>query len=71
MIEMFLGLMLVCDPNEITACNIVRSPFYETHEECVLGMSTEGLAYVTNTYGTEVHIGLLTCTPVQLQGEPT
>ena len=71
MIEMFLGLILVCDPNETTSCGIVRSPFHETQEECVVSMATEGMAYVMATYGNEVHIGLLTCIPVQLQGEPT
>lgn len=68
---MFLGLILVCDPNETTSCSIVRSPFYETHEECVVSMATEGLAFMLSAYGEDAHIGLLTCLPVRLQGEPT
>lgn len=71
MIEMFLGMILVCDPNDSNTCGIVRSPFFETREECVLNLGTEGLAYVLSRYGTEVHIGLIECIPVQLQGEPT
>ena len=69
--EMFLGLMLLCDPNSVDTCAVIRGPFFETYEECVVNLSTEGLTHVGNSYGRDIHIAYFDCIDVELQGEPT
>lgn len=68
--NMFLGLMLICDPNAVESCNIVRGPFFETYEECLFNLGTDGLAYVLQAYGADVHVAYLDCIVAELQGEP-
>jgi len=70
MIDMFLGVILLCDPNEVDLCRVVRGSFFETHEECTLDLVTSGLGYVADVYGGDVHIAYFECIPVELQGEP-
>jgi len=69
-IEMFLGLILVCDPNEPTSCAVVRGAFFDTYDECLVDLATAGLTHVVSQYGPDVHLGYLDCVPVELQGEP-
>lgn len=68
--NMFLGLMLVCDPNQIEACAIVRGPFFDTYEECIVDLSVSGLSHILNQYGPDVHLAYIDCVEVELQGEP-
>ena len=69
-VSAFLGLMLICDPNEPIHCAPIRGAFFETYEECIVDLATNGLGYVTAQYGTEVHVAFFDCLEVNLEGEP-
>lgn len=67
----FLGLMLVCDPNQPDNCTIIRSGnFFSTYDECANDLVTSGLKFVIDQYGDEAHLAFFDCLEVNLEGEP-
>lgn len=69
MIEMFFGIMLVCSQEDPGQCAHVIGPMFGTERECMVDLMTNGLAYVSQTYG-NVHIATGTCVEANMQGEP-
>lgn len=68
--NMFFGLILLCDPIQAQECTSVRGPFFDTYEECTMDLATNGLNYVVGQYGPNVHVAYFGCIEVELQGEP-
>lgn len=67
----FLGIMLVCDPNQPDTCAIVRGGrFFNTYDECANDLATGGLKFVIDKYGGEVHLAFFDCLEVDLEGDP-
>ena len=67
----FLGLVLICDPNQPDTCAIVRSgKFFNTYDACANDLATNGLKFVLDQYGDEVHLAFFDCLEVNLEGEP-
>lgn len=71
MIEMYLALFLLCSPDNPTQCQVVNGPMFPTEEACYADLTTNGIAYLNNRFGSSVHIASMHCLYAELEGEST